>query len=188
MKAEQILIDDYAAALLADRNFRNIEYRKFVDNCYILQNIDGDIDPGILNAVIRKAKRNRKMRLMLGGILWYVNKDSITDENFRMLLSFPRRERDTYLAAISHAELAFYQVQMIYRVSCPFEAFAWLFDRICENDFFQEEDMMQILRENSDITGAGIRACINNAVEKYGDSPKLDIAKNWVDNWNKGKE
>lgn len=188
MEIAQNHIDDYAAALLSDRSFLNKEYRKYVDNCYMLQNVDGDIKPDILNAVIRKAKWNRKIGSMLGDILMYVNSDSISDENFRMLLRFPPRKRNTYLISISHAELAFYQMQIINRVSSSFEAFTWLFDWICDNDFFREEDMKQILREASGITSYGIRACIDQVRERSGDSPKLNIAEKWLENMKKEKE
>lgn len=176
----QIHIDDYATALLSDSHFRNTEYRKYVDNCYLLQQIIGNINPDILNAVIHKAKWNWKIRGMLVDILSYVNGDSISDENFRMLLQFPRRQRNTYLEAIAHADLAFYQMEIINRVASSFEAFAWLFDRICENEFFQEEDMLQILRDASDITSYGIHSCIASAITKYGNSPKLTIAEIWI--------
>lgn len=182
MNATQIHINDYVMLLLSDRVFRKNEYRKFVDNCYTLQNIEGDIDPGVLNAIILKAKWNAKLRSMLTGILWYVNKGSITNENFNLLMHFPRRKRNTYLGTISHAELAFYQMQIINSVSGSFEAFAWLFDRICENEFFTEDDMLQLLKDSSDITICGIRSCIDFAREKYGTSSKLVVADNWIKN------
>ena len=181
MNTGQAHIDAYVALLLSNRRFLNAEYRKFVDNCYILENIDGDIDPDILNKVIRKAKWNPKLRSMLTGILWYVDGNSITNENFRLLLQFPRRKRNTYLGAISHANLAFYQMLTINKVSSPFEAFAWLFDRICENRFFSEADMLQILNDASDITVYGIQNCIDIMRKKYGDSPKLEIAEKWIE-------
>lgn len=48
--------------------------------------------------------------------------------------------------------------------------------------FFPGEDMMEILREASDITSYGIRAYIDQVREKSGDSPKLLIAEKWLEN------
>ena len=184
MKTEKIHVNDYASKLIADNRFRKIEYIKYVDNCYMLHNVWGNIDSSILNAVICKAKWNRKIRRMLIAILSYVNTDSITDENFRMILRFPRQKRKSYLDAIGHMELAFYQMQIINSIASSFEVFAWLFERICENDFFQEEDMLQILREASDITSFGIRTCVESARQKYGTSSKLNIADAWIEKMN----
>ena len=185
MHFERIDINAYATKLMSDRIFKKMEYKKFVSNCYILQDIGGNIKPDILNAVICKAKWDRRLRIMLTGILWYVDTESISDKNFRMLLCFPHNERCTYLAAISHAEIAFYQMQMINRISSSFESFVWLFERICVNDFFKEEDMLQLLRDTSDVTSYGILTCIRSVREKYGDLSKLAIAENWAKNMTK---
>ena len=185
MHFERMDINAYATKLMSDRIFKNIEFKKFVSNCYILQDIDGNIKPDILNAVICKAKRDRRLRIMLTGILWYVDTESISDKNFRMLLCFPHNKRCTYLAAISHTEIAFYQMQMINRISSSFESFVWLFERICVNDFFKEEDMLQLLRDTSDVTSYGILTCIRSVREKYGNLSKLAIAENWAKNMTK---
>ena len=167
--------------LLSSRNFLNSEYRKFIDAGYALQNVEGFISKDILKSVISKAKRNQKLRKMLTDILLYVNKESISDENFRLLLKFRGRYKITNLSNICHADLAFYQMQIINRYPVCFEAFAWLFDHICRFDFFKEEDMLQILRENPDITSAGIQACIDCVLKDHDMSPKLLIAKQWVE-------
>lgn len=181
MKTERIHIDNYATALLSDRSFRNIEYRKYVDNCYVLQHVEGDINPDVLNAVIRKAKWNRRIRSMLVDILSYVNKNSISDENFRMLLYFSRKKRDSYLEAIGHVDLAFVQMQIIAKITSSFESFAWLFDQICKYDCFKDEDMLQLLRDSSDITIFGIQSCVDLVCPNDTNRSKLEIAKLWIE-------
>ncbi|MBQ8835433.1 MAG: hypothetical protein IJ001_11015 [Oscillospiraceae bacterium] len=184
MDTKQIHVNDYANLLLSNRQFQHSEYRKFIDNCYTLHNLEGIIAPDILNALIRKAKWNRKICSILTDILWYADRTSISDDNFRLLLQFPPKARNTFLMVIGHMELAFYQMQIINRVAGSFEAFAWLFDRICENTFFTEEDMLQILRDASNITCFGIQACIDLCREKHGNSSKLSIAEAWVKKMN----
>lgn len=188
MSKTLIHIDDYVAKLLVDKNFLNNEHRRFVNNCYIIDNVEGDISPEILNSAIRKAKRNRKMRSMLTDILHYVDKNSVTTENFQQLLHFRGKCKETYLSNIAHADLAFYQMQLINRSSTvAFEAFAWLFDRVVQYDLFNEEDMIQILKDASAITSYGVQSCIDLARSKHGSSSKLDIAVAWV-NEMKNKE
>ena len=180
MKTERIHIDNYATALLSDRGFCNKEYRKYVDNCYILQNVEGNINPDVLNAVIRKAKWDRKIRSMLVDILSYVNENSISDENFRMLLCFSPQKRNSYLEAIGHVDLAFVQMQIIAKITSSFEAFAWLFDQICKYDCFKDEDMLQLLRDSSDISIFGVQSCIDLVCPNDTNISKLRVAKLWV--------
>lgn len=173
-------IDAYCIKLLENRAFLTDEYKKFYDNCYILQNVKGAINSEVLSNVIKRALWNRKVQSLLTGILWYVNKDSITDDVFRMLLRFPYRIRHTYLDAIAHSNLAFYQYQMIYKADSCWEAFAYLFYKICEYDFFQEQDMLQLLRDNGDITSDGIQGCIDWALKEGCSNSKLEAAQAWV--------
>ena len=178
-------IDEYVSRLLSDRKYFDREYEKYIDNCYTIHNVEGNIAPEALNALISKAKCNRKVRKILSGVLCFVDKRSISDENFRLLLSFRGSCRVTFLSNIAHADLAFYQMQILNQFPLSFEAFAWLFDHISKYDFFSEEDMLQILRENSDVTDAGIRMCIDSALEKYGASNKIDVAIAWLDRMNR---
>lgn len=181
MSKESVDIDTYVELLISDRKYLAKEYRKYVDNCYIIQDVKGDISNNVLIGVIKKAFWNRKLRAMLDGILWHTNKNSITDEVFRLILKFPYKQRNTFLETIVHNNLAFYQFQLIYKMTSCWEAFAWLFYKICEYDFFQEEDMLQLLRENKDITYYGIQDCIDWAKKKGCSNTKLELAQAWAD-------
>lgn len=176
----EIHINDYVTRLLSDKQFCDREYQIYRDNCYIICNVDGNIAPAILNLAIRRAKWNRKIRSMLSDILNYVDEKSISDENFRLLLRFRGRRRNTFLSNIGHADLAFYQLQIINRYPAGFEAFAKLFDQICQYDIFKDDDMLQILKDSSDVTSFGIQTCIALACEKYGPSSKIDVASIWA--------
>lgn len=74
----------------------------------------------------------------------------------------------------------FYQRQVLNRYPQTYEVFAWLFEKICQYDFFREEDMKKILCENPDITKYGVQTCIDSIHEKYGSSNKLNVAIEWV--------
>lgn len=174
-------INDWTNRILYDKLFCKSEYKKFVDHDYSIDNVSGFIASNTLYRVICKAKRKKIYRDFLSDILFYTNADSMTDLNFRLLLKFPKKYKKTYLSCIGHSALSFYQMQILNKESLSLEAFSWLFDHICHYSFFSNEDMLQILRENSDIRSIAIDNCIEMAKNKYGSSSKLDIAKEWSD-------
>ena len=176
---DKINVNNYAIKLINDKNFCKLEYRKYIQNDFSFQNIVGIINANVLQKVINKAKRNKRVRLMLSDLLLYADKNSITDENFQLILRFSNRYRTTYLSCLGHLNLSFYQMQILNRCPLSLEAFSWLFDNICHYDIFSDEDMLQILRENSDIKSIAIDHCIDIAQKKYGSSSKIEIAIEW---------
>lgn len=172
--------DDYVKHLLNDRSFLNVEFRRYVDNCYSFDDLASTILPDTLCALIKKAKWNNKLRMMLSELLWYVDGNELEDHMFRLLLKFPRKSRNNYIGTLVHLKLSFYQMQILNRYPNSFEAFGWLLDQICSNDMFTVEDMRQLLRENVGITAYGMNACIDKAREVYGESAKLEAARAWV--------
>lgn len=176
-------INTFAEKIIADKKFRNEALRRYEDNCYILDEVSGNITASALKSTIYAAKCNRKICSILPGILWHSNKDSVSDENFLLLLSFPQKVREKLLFPISHHSLAFSQLQIINSITGEYEAFAQLFDIICKNDCFNHVDMAHLLRENKGgyVTEAGILACIEIAQKRYGESDKIKEAKKWVD-------
>lgn len=95
-------INEFAEKIAVDKRFRNIEYHKFINNCYILNDVNGNIQASVLTEIIYVAKRNRRVRSLLSGILWFTNKDSISDENFQLLLTFSEKVRSQLLLPVSH--------------------------------------------------------------------------------------
>lgn len=182
MNAKETDINEYVQELLRDRQFQNSEYHNFLKNCYSIASTYGILSAGTLFAVLKRAKRSHRLRVMLPDILLYINAGSMTDENFRLVLSFPHRWRNAYASATAHANLAFYQMQLLNRYPASYEAFAWLFDHICHFECFTAEDMKKTLLDNPDVTSYGIQVCIDSAREKYGDSDKLTAAVNWIQN------
>lgn len=181
MDKGQMHINDYAMLLLTDHEFCKREYQKYNSSAVSIQNVYGKISTEILKKVIKKAKWNGKVRVLLGDILFYGDHSSISDENFRLLLHFPGQARKTYLSNLGHLHLSFYQMQILNRYPLNFEAFAWLFDHICQYDFFTEADMLQILKDNADVSNYGIQTCIQQAQKEWGPSAKLEAAKLWVE-------
>ena len=173
-------IDKYIALLLSDKHFLNNEYKKYLNNGCIICNITGNVSANVLQATIRKAMINKKMYDMLADILYHVDNNSITHENFCLILKFRGKRKKTYLSNIAHANLAFYQMQIINRTAGSFEAFAWLFDIMCKYDFFTTEDVISILSDNTVITQYGIQSCIDSALQNYGESKKIEIATAWL--------
>lgn len=182
MEVELMDINDYVVKLLNNRIFRKNEIRKFVANDYTIEDIDGIIGADLLYEVISKAKRNKELRMLLPEILGYIKSESMSDKNFIALLSFSKKYRETYLSCIGHTELSFYQMQKLNEYPLGLEAFSWLFDKICKYDIFTNFDMLHILSCNPDVKPIAIKHFIEQAQQKYGDSTKLNVAKQWVDN------
>lgn len=180
MEVYEININEYVLQLLKDKQFLSSEYRRFKDNCYSITGVNGIISSDSLCAVINAAKYNHRLRLILCDILSYINNYSMSDRNFQMLLSFPRCWRNRYVFSLAHGDISFYQRQVLNRYPQTYEVFAWLFEKICQYDFFREEDMKKILCENPDITKYGVQTCIDSIHEKYGSSNKLNVAIEWV--------
>ena len=152
MEVNLININDYVHKLLKNESFCKNEYRNFIANDYVL----------------------------LSDILTYVDSESISDHNFQLLLKFPKKQRTTFLSCIGHSSLSFYQMQILNEYPLALEAFSWLFDNICRYDIFTSGDMLQILEKNPDVQPKAIQICIDSAVQKYGDSAKLEVAKKWI--------
>ena len=180
MEVDLININDYVHKLLKSKSFRKNEYRNFIANDYVIEGVEGIIRPELLTHVIGKAKRNKSFRVLLSDILTYVDSESISDQNFQLLLKFPKKQRTTYLSCIGHSSLSFYQMQILNEYPLALEAFSWLFDNICRYDIFTSGDMLHILEKNPDVQPKAIQICIDSAIQKYGDSAKLNVAKKWV--------
>lgn len=175
-------VNDFAIRLMENPQFRSNQYALFLSNNYAFEHIYGILSADTLKSILKRARRNKVLRVMLSDLLLYVDKNTISHENFQMLLRFPTAIRNTYLSNLGHIELAYYQMQVLNRYPLSLEAFSWLFDHICQFDFFTKEDMLQILRENSDIKATAVQTCIDLAYAKYGPSEKLNAASNWICN------
>lgn len=180
MGNEKIHVDMFADNILTNIQFRKQAYYRFVDDCYELENVIGVISAAKLKAVIQKAKWNRQIRILLTGLLAYSDASSISPQNFQLILNFPHKIKNTYLSVLCHLELPFFQMQELNRHPQAYEAFCWLFDKICCYDCFTPQDMMQILVENPDVRVSAIEVCIQAAQERYGKSDKIIAAETWI--------
>ena len=113
MEVDLTNINEYVCELLSNHSFRKNEYRKFIANDYVIEKVEGVIRPELLTQVIVKAKRNKIFKLLLSDILVYIDSESISNQNFQLLLRFPSKQRVTYLSCIGHTSLSFYQMQIL---------------------------------------------------------------------------
>ena len=133
---KKLSADEFAQKLLNDRAFRKDAYQAFYDRCYQLPELDGVLSSDVLHQLIRKAKTSRTLQSMLAELLYLVDADSVTDKNFRQLLHFPGKKRNTYLSALGHSDLSFYQMLELNRHSLSLEAFSYLLDVVCTDAAF----------------------------------------------------
>ena len=172
--------NEYGKRLLADREFMREEYREYVGRCYMLPELAGDISHETLAGLIRRAKWDRRVRWMLAELLWHIDGRNLPDGLFRALMAFPKRTRRNYCGTLAHLKLPFYQMWELNRHCSEFESFAWLVNRICESEMFAVEDLLQVLRESKRVTKYGMDVVLDLARKRYGDSAKLEAAREWV--------
>ena len=172
---KKLSADEFAQKLLNDRTFRKDAYQAFYDRCYQLPELDGVLSSDVLHQLIRKAKTSRTLQSMLAELLYLVDADSVTDENFRQLLHFPGKMRNTYLSALGHSELAFYQMLELNRHPLSLEAFSYLLDVICTDASFTTGDLIHVLRENKDVRVIVLRDFIAQVQENAENEDKLRI-------------
>lgn len=173
-------INYYSLALIKSRKFFKSECRKYVDNSYSLEDMSGALAPDVLYQVLKAARKSRRLRTLLPELLWYADANSMTDANFELILALPKLCRNNCIGTLGHQSLAFYQMQILNTYPQSYEAFSWLFDRICGFECFTEKDMLRLLERNCDTTIEGVEYCINYAADKYGESEKLKTAIEWV--------
>lgn len=181
MHDDTIDVNVYVKKVIESKEFRKNEFQNFTANNFSIDKLNGILTANVLTLLLRKAKWNRILRLLLTDLLYYVDSKSMTDANFRSLLKLNRKYKITYLSCIGHAQLSFYQMQILNQYPLAYEAFSWLFDNICHYSIFTEEDMMHILRQNPDIKPIAIQYCIKAAYKEYGNSSKIDVAKHWIE-------
>lgn len=182
MQDNAVDVNVYVKNLIESKTFRKKAFQDFTSNNFSIDKIYGVLTADGLHLLLQKAKRNRIFQLLLTDLLNYVDSMSMTDTNFRLLLKSNRKYRSTYLSCIGHANLSFYQMQILNQHPLALEAFSWLFDNICHYNIFTEEDMTHILQQNPDITPIAIQNCIDAAYKNYGNSLKIDVAKHWIKN------
>ena len=175
-------VNDYVSNLLQNRGLRKKAFRDFSENNYSVDNLCGVLTAERLHALLLEARHSRILKMLLTDLLYYVDSESMTDENFSLLLKFRTKYRTTYLSCLGHAELSFYQMQVLNRYPLAYEAFSWLFDKICNYEAFTDGDMLHLLQQNPDIKAVAVQSCIDSALVKYGDSSKIETARKWLDN------
>lgn len=173
MDINNLDINVFARNILADKKYLNQAYSKYISNCYEIDNVTGVITAENLKMLIIKARKNKKLCKMLNSILWYISENSITDENFNLLLKFPRKAMRSYAFVLSHSELSFYQMSKLNENFATYESFVWLFNNMCKYECFSVYDMMNLLNSNRNIKTEVIGDLIYSCIEMYGLTVKL---------------
>lgn len=174
---KKLSADEFAKKLLSDRAFRKDAYQAFYDRCYQLPELDGVLSSDVLHQLIRKVKTSRTLQSMLAELLYLVDADSVTDDNFRQLLHFPGKMRNTYLSALGHSDLSFYQMLELNRHSLSLEAFSYLLDVICTDTAFTTGDLIHVLQENKDVRVVVLRDLVAQVQENDENEDKLRIVE-----------
>ena len=178
-------INNYINALLTDKLYLNEQFDVFAQNYYTINEIyNNTIKVNILNNLLKEAKRNYKLRSMLGELLLYADGKEISESTFRLIDKFDKKTRNNCYFALSHCKLSFFQNYRIYRTTDSLEAFCILFDTICKYGCFVEDDVYIFLQE-SHVNGNALKSCINAIKAECGMSPKLLVAETYLEKTNK---
>lgn len=132
------------------------EYISFLEDGmeYFQENFDGELDSEKLSTLIDKATKNKDLQFIISGLLYCSKKETITDEIFNKLLKFFKGMRRTFMVALAHCDISFYQLMAINRMQICVEAFGWLINHMYTVDVFSVEDMKQLLKESEYIKSA----------------------------------
>ena len=114
---------------------------------------------------------------MTHSLLEYCDNSCVTLKLLKLISLFPSKTRYSYYTALTHCELSFVQYWIINEKSKT-EAFEWLFQTICENDYFTINDI-SVLLDYRNYTQTMLCDCIIEAEKRFGSIPKIEIAKTY---------
>lgn len=97
---------------------------------YFEENYEGHLDSKKLSILIDKSRSDQNLQFILTSLLYCSNKESITDEVFNKILKFRKGLRRTYLLALAHCDISFYQLMAINKMKSCSEAFGGLMNRM----------------------------------------------------------
>ena len=148
MQDDTIDVNVYVKKVVESKAFRKKAFQSFTANNFSIDKIHGILAADKLTLLLQKAKWNRVLRMLLTDLLYYVDSKSMTDTNFRLLLTSNRKYKVTYLSCIGHVQLSFYQMQILNQYPLALEAFviiAFLLKKIC-CIFFGKIQMLCLLQ------------------------------------------
>ncbi len=135
-------INDFTKKLF-NMDFLLQTYRQFLEDPDIIEHsiipeyckFEGNLNEKTLLQFLKYCKKNKLATFLLPQILYYSNQETISVENFKIILTFPRKQRMTLLNVLAHCPIAIYQLEYINnRIESP-EAYCQLLNIYCNHPF-----------------------------------------------------
>ena len=140
------LVDD----LLQTEEKRKEIYGKIQNSIdYLEKNFEGKLNSDNLLILIDKSYKDKYIKNILGLILYFCDFKSVTNQIFQKLIRYPGKMRKSYLIALSHCNLSFYQLMYLNEKKVGTEAFCQLIYIMYSNDCFTDKDLIYFINNNS---------------------------------------
>ena len=142
-------INFFINQVLSSKEIRKETVKKCeVDSGYFEDNFMGTIRSDLLLKVIEISYKDKDIRNFLGFLLYFCDAESVTNVIFRKLLRYPSKMKRTYLTALGHCPLSFYQLSVLCKKNVGTEAVCQMLDRIAFNNCFTAQDLQYFLKMN----------------------------------------
>lgn len=148
---------------------------KILSNEDYFEEVTGVLQCDLLKKLVAKSYRSKRIREILGQILYYSDSGTISNEIFSEIIDYRyKKVRKNCLIALGHCPISFYQLMYINSLKIGTEAFAQLFHIMCYNDIFSEFDILYLLNLSRYIDNLVIQNCIISVLNEQ----KLSKRKN----------
>lgn len=143
-------INNLVEGLLQDKEKGKEIYEKIKNSIdYLAENFEGTINSDNLLKLIDKSYKDKCIKKILGSILYFCDFKSVTNQIFQKLIRYPGRIRRSYLIALGHCNLSFYQLMYLNEKNVGTEAFCQLIYIMYSNDCFTDKDLKYFIDNNS---------------------------------------
>lgn len=151
------------------------DYDYFEKNCY------GKLNNKILSKLLDMSLDDQYLQEILSLVLYFCDKNSISDENFNKLIHYPGKIKKTYLIALSHCELSLYQLNYLNNKNISTEAFCQMLYIIFMNTCFTENDLLYFLKTskfNYDVFSLQVETLLKE--KNTINYEKIEVLKNFL--------
>ena len=143
-------INNLVDNLLQNAEKREEIYGKIQNSIdYLEKNFEGKLNSEKLLKLIDKSYKDKYIKSILGMILYYCDFKSVTNLIFQKLIKYPGKMRKSYLIALSHCNLSFYQLMYLNGKKVGTEAFCQLIYMMYSNDCFTDKDLIYFINNHS---------------------------------------
>ena len=165
-------LNDILVKLESEPDF--LDYSDIDEFC----NFSGKIKNDKLMKLLYASKKNKNVLKLLTKLLYYSDANTINDEAFNFIVKFPKKIRRTFLIALAHCKISFYQLDYINNLNICKEAFLQLLDIYCENLCFTALDLKNFLIKNHKKNSKYINDYLN--FKKSISKEKIEIIKQFL--------